>query len=214
MLVIVVDEGRQFVFHQKVVQLALGLADPFKRAEALQVGTSHIGDEAAGGFCRLYQRLDVARMRGTHLHYGNVVLLVQSEQRLRHPDIVVEVALGGHHVVALRQYGTYQFLGSRLAVGTRNTDDGYVELPTVLACQVLEGLQTVLYYNHSVCKALLPFREVGEGFHNSIAATLLQCLKSKLVSIKRLTFQRQEDAALGTFARVRGDARMLLIQFV
>ena len=129
---------------EEIIEFALGLTDTLKRAEALQVGTPHVGDESAGGLGSLYQRLDVARVRGSHLHDGDVVLVAQAEQGLGHAHVVVEVALRRHHVVALGEDGTDEFLGGRLAVGARDADDGDVELPTVLPCQVLVGLQTVV----------------------------------------------------------------------
>ena len=86
---------------QEVIEFALGLHHPFERAEALQMGTTHVGDESAGGLGSLGQRLDVARMRGTHLDDGYLVLRTQTEQRLGHAYIVVEVALGSQHIVLL-----------------------------------------------------------------------------------------------------------------
>ena len=145
--IVVIDKDGQLVLKQIVIQLAFCLANTLEGAEALQVGTSYVGDESAGGFGRLYQRLDVARVRGSHLYDGNVVVVVQSEQRLRHTYIVVEVALGSHHVIALREYGTNQLLRSRLAVRACNADDGDVELATMLTSQILEGLQAVVNSN-------------------------------------------------------------------
>ena len=43
----------------------------------------------------------------------------------------------------LGQYGTNQFLGCRLTVGSRDADDRNVELSAVLTRQILKGLQTV-----------------------------------------------------------------------
>ena len=119
--------------NQEIIQLALGLADTLEGAEALQVGTTHIGDEATGRLGRLYQRLDVAGMRSTHLYDGNVVVVTEAEQRLGNTHIVVEVTLGSHHAIALCQHGTNQFLGSGLAIRSRNANDRYIKLATMLA---------------------------------------------------------------------------------
>ena len=107
------------------------------------MSASHVGDETTGGLSRLCQRLDVARVAGTHLDDGDVVFGGQSEECLGHPHIVVEVALRVEHVVLLLQHGGNELLCGRLAVGARNADDGYVELSAMLACQVLESLETV-----------------------------------------------------------------------
>ena len=80
--------------NQEIIQLALGLADTLEGAEALQVGTTHIGDEATGRLGRLYQRLDVARMRSTHLYNGNVVVVTEAEQRLGNTSLRRNSVLG------------------------------------------------------------------------------------------------------------------------
>ena len=130
--------------NQEIIQLALGLADTLEGAEALQVGTTHIGDEATGRLGRLYQRLDVARMRSTHLYDSNLRHIVQLEQRLGNTHIVVKITLRSHHAIALCQHGTNQFLGSGLAIRSRNANDRYIKLATMLAGQVFESLQTVV----------------------------------------------------------------------
>ena len=76
MFIVAIDEDGQVAGHKEVVQLTLRLADALERAEALQMGTSHVGNKATGGFSRLYQRLDITRMRGAHLHNGNICILV------------------------------------------------------------------------------------------------------------------------------------------
>ena len=146
MLIVAVDEDGQVAADQEVVQLALGLADAFEGAKALQMGTSYVGDEAAGGLGGLHKRLDVARVGGPHLHDGNVVLLVQPEQGLGHADVVIEISLGGHHVVLGAEHGGNEFLGGRLAVGASDADNGNVELAAVLTGQVLEGLEGVRHF--------------------------------------------------------------------
>ena len=122
--VVAIDEDGTLVLKQKVVQLAFGLAYPLKRSKALQVGAAYIGDQSARRLAGLYQGLDVARMRGSHLHHSDVVAVVQTEQRLGHSHIVVEVALRSHHVVFFSQHGAYQLLSGCLAVGTCDAYDG------------------------------------------------------------------------------------------
>ena len=78
-LVVAVDENRTLMSSEEVIKFPFCLADTLKGAEAQQVGASHIGNQSASGLCRLDQCLDVARMRGTHLHNGNIVVLVQAE---------------------------------------------------------------------------------------------------------------------------------------
>ena len=49
---------------------------------------------------------------------------------------------------------------------------------------------------------------------NRIRASLLQCLNSKLVSIKRFAFQSEEDTTLRTITAIGGDAGVLLVKFI
>ena len=144
MLIVAVDEDGQVAADQEVVQLALGLADALEGAKALQMGTSYVGDEAAGGLGGLHKRLDVARVGGPHLHDGNVVVVIQTEECLRHADVVIEISLGGHHVVLGAEHGGNEFLGGRLTVGACDADNGNIVLAAVLACQVLKGLERVI----------------------------------------------------------------------
>ena len=65
------------------------------------MGATYIGNQSAGGFCRLNEGLDIARMTGTHLDDGNLVLFRQAEQRLGYSHVVIEVSLGIEHVVFL-----------------------------------------------------------------------------------------------------------------
>ena len=57
----------------------------------------------------------------------------------------IAIILGMMYVGALTGH---LFLGCGLAVGAGDADDGDVELATVLARQVLEGLQRVIDHNH------------------------------------------------------------------
>ena len=71
------------------------------------------------------------------------MLFVQAEQRLGYTYVIVEVALCSQNVVFLREYCLDEFLGCGLTIGACNTDDGDVELATMFAGNILEGLQTV-----------------------------------------------------------------------
>ena len=125
---------------QVVIELSLGADDTLQRAETLQVGLAHVGNQSAGGLGGLGECLDVARMAGSHLDDGNLVHDVEAQQRLGNADVVVEVALGRHAVIALGEHGAHQFLGRCLAVGAGDGDDGDVKAAAMLARQVLESL--------------------------------------------------------------------------
>ena len=142
--IVAIDEDGTVVSDEEVIEFTLGLADTLEGAETLQVGTSHVGDETTSGFGRLYQCLDVARMRGTHLYDSYLCLVVQSKERLGHTHVVVEVTLRCHHAIALCQDGTNQFLRGSLAISARDAHHRHLKLATMLTRQVLEGLEAVV----------------------------------------------------------------------
>ena len=80
-------------------------------------------------------------MAGTHLYHGNLVLGIEAEQRLGYAHIVVEIALGGHHIILLCKHGANEFLGGGLAIGASDAYHGHAELAAMLARKVLESLQ-------------------------------------------------------------------------
>ena len=133
------------------------------------MGTSYISNQPTGWLSSLHQSLDIARVRGPHLHNGNVVLVVQSEQSLGNTHIVVEVTFRRHHVIAFREYGTNQLLGGCLSVGTCNADNRNLKLTTMLARQVFEGLQAVVNENDAI--VLFIFRVIDDG----IGTSFLKC---------------------------------------
>ena len=197
---------------EEVVEFALGLDDALERAEALQVRLPHIGDEAAGRFSRLGQRLDVARVAGAHLDDGYLVVAVQPEEGLGHTHVVVEVALGEEHVVFLLKHGCHEFLGCGLAVGARDADDGDVELPAMLAGQGLEGLQAIV--NEDEAFLILCIMCALCIVHNGVGTALFEGGDCEFVTVESLAFKGEEDGALGAVAAVSRDAGMLLIESI
>ena len=194
MLIVGIDEYQCVVSLEIVVQLSFGFLHALKRAEALQVRFSHVGDESAGGFGCLYQCLDVARMTGSHFHHRYLMLLVESEEGLGYTHVVIEVALRVERVVFLRQHRGYQFLCGGLPVGTCNANHRDIKLPTMFASQVLEGLQYVIYQDETL---VLPI--VGIVYHG-VCASLLDGCCGKLVAVKRFAFQCEEDTPFGAVA--------------
>jgi hypothetical protein len=61
-LVVAINEERTIVTDEEIIEFTLSLADAFEGTEALQVGTTYIGNETTGRLGSLYQRLDVARV--------------------------------------------------------------------------------------------------------------------------------------------------------
>ena len=175
-----VEKEQSVVALQKVVELTFGALHPLKTSESLQVGTPHIGDEAARRLHIVYQRLDVSRVAGPHFHDRNLVFRAQGEERFGHSHIVVEIAPGVHHVVFLSQHGRDELLGGGLAVGARDADDGDVEPAAVLAGQFFESGEHVVdeYQSPVALFGKLPFVDHGVG------ASFLQGRLGKSVAVE------------------------------
>ena len=177
------------------------------------MGFANVRDQTARRFSRLHQRLDVAGVAGPHLNDGNLVLLRQAEQCLRHAHVVIEVALRGQNVVFLGQHGTDEFLRCRLAVGARDAYHRNLELAAMLACQHLQYLQHVGYQQQPPLHHQLRMvdGQLLVVYHGQPAA-LLQSLHGKLVAVEVAALQGEEDAALGAVATVGRYHRMLCVQ--
>ena len=181
---------------QEVVQLSLCPDHSFERPEALQMGFPDVGYQSVVGLDGLNERLDVARMARAHLYHGYLVLLSQAQESLGHTDVVIEVALGIQHFVLLRQHGSHEFLGCCLSVCARYAYHGYVELPAVVACQLLESGERVVRDDVSLVARILRF------VYHCVGAALLKGGFGKPVSVERLSLQGEEDGAFGTVAAV------------
>ena len=169
-----------------VIEFALGVDNALQRSKSQQVGLAHISNKAAGGLGSLGERLDVTWMAGAHLNDGDLVLGSEAQQRLGHAHIVVEVALGSHHIIFLGKDGTHQFLGRRLAVSAGDADDRDVKLASVFPGQVLEGLQGIGDKHHGLVAMVVVIYllvvDHGQG------AALVERLGCKLVAVKRFAF--------------------------
>ena len=213
MLVIGVDkDDTALTSGQVVVQLALSVDNAFQRTEALQVGFSHVSDQATGGLGSLGKGLDVARVACPHLDNGNLVVGIQAEQGLGHADVIIVVALGGHDMVTLSQNLAHEFLGRRFAVGASDTHDRDVETAAMLTRHVLERLQCVGHKHHQLV-AMITVIDLLIA-HHSDSTSLVKCLSGKLVAVKAVALEGDENAALGAVTTVGGNDRMLLIDCV
>ena len=174
------------------------------------MGSANIGYQTAGGLCSLSKRLDVARMAGAHLDDSYLVLLCESEQRLGHTYIIIEIALSIEHIVFLRKDCSNEFLGGSLAVSASDANDWDIELTTMLTGQILKGLQTIVDNDKSV---------ISRGgnrciIYDSIGTAFLEGRQSKLVAVERFAFQGQKDASLRTITTIGCDTRVLQIKLV
>ena len=146
-----------------IVQLALGLLYPIKRAEAQQVGLAHIGDESQVRLAYRHEMGDIVGMAGPHFNHGKLGPRINFQHRERDADIVVQVSLGRGHDIFGREDGADQLLGGRLAVGAGQAHDGetfprYKGMFTMVTGQGLKGLQGVRYGNQAFVARCRRFR--------------------------------------------------------
>ena len=162
------------------------------------MGFAHVGYQPTVGFHYLYEGLDFARMVGTHLYYGDVVFLSQSQQCLGHADMVVEIALSVEYVILLAEHGGNELLSGGLAIGACNTYYWRVQRTAMLTSELLQGGEHIIYYYVSVILGIL--RLVYDG----IGAPFIECRLSIRIAIERVAFEGKEDASLGAVATVGG----------
>ena len=81
-----------------------------------------VGDDAVVGLTYLHQLRNVVGMICAHLNDSQLGSRCYLQQGKRHPDVIVEITLGGNYIVFGGQHGTDKFLGRGLAVGSGDTD--------------------------------------------------------------------------------------------
>ena len=176
----------------------LGAGDAVHGAEAFQVGAGDVGDQR---HVRLHQAAgpgDFAGGVGAQLDHRLAVLGVQTQQRERHADVVVEVAVGGQGALA-QQDGDHFFNGGLAGVaGDRHAR--HRELGGVAGGQ---AAQTLAGIGHA---------HVGVE-HAGVTALFHQCghragvpgLGQEGVAVKTLAAQRHEQAVRAQLAGVGAD---------
>ena len=209
-LVVGIDEDEGIVGCEVIIEFSLGLLHAFETSESLQVGTAHIGNHAAGRLHVFHELSDVIRMGSAHLYNGNLVFRRETEERLWYAYIIIEVALGEHHVELLAENGRDEFLGGGLAVGSGDSHYGNLEVPAMLTGEFLEGGEAVLYED----VALVALLGILFFIYNHIGTAFLQSHVGKLVAIKRCALQSQEDAALWAVAAISGNHWVRLVNLI
>ena len=197
--VVGIDEDEAVLAGEPAVELGLGHDHTLEGAEAFEVSTADVGDEAAVGVGDAAEEFYLAGVVGTHLDNGHLGVLGDGEQGEGDAEVVVEVALGGRHPVAAGEDGGDQLLGGGFAVGAGDADDGDGEVAAVLAGKLLEGAQHVGHDDAAVVDLVLRVADDAEG------GALLQGLRREGVAVEMLAPEGEEDAPGGDGARVGGD---------
>ena len=186
-----------------IVKFPLGPDHSIKRAKSLQMGLSHIGNQAIIGMSDLHQLTDITRMAGTHLDHRQLMRLTKTKQCQRHANMIIQVAFRIKQVILGGKDRRDQFLGRRLTVRTRNTDHRQAQPVPMLSGQRLQCPQGIVDQDRTIARQILGIID------HRIGATFLQSRRRVLVPIETLALQGKEKRAFRTMATVCRHYRML-----
>src|SRR3569623_3717472 len=115
------------IARQRREQFALATRDAVEAAEAFEVRAARIGDDAGRGSSNVRDVGDLAQVIRAYLDHHVTVTLIESEQRERHAEIVVEIAFRHQDLATLAQDRGDHLFHRGLAVAARDADHGQVE---------------------------------------------------------------------------------------
>ena len=138
------NQGEATTARQMHVQFLFALLHALHAPEPFEVGEAHVGDHAVRGVCDAGEQGNLTLMVGAHLNEGELHVGRHRQQSQRDADVVVEVAFGRVHGVALREDGAQEFLGGRLAVAPGEAKHGATEALPVMVGEVLKGGQHIV----------------------------------------------------------------------
>ena len=132
-------------------QFILGCGDIRHRAKSFQMRFSYIRHHADRRQGDRGQFGNLAAPPHPHLDDHRLMRDIQSQQRLRQSDFIVEVRFCLQHIQRSRQYGGNHVLGRGLAVGSGHRNQRDLEPAAVESSQILQGLTTIFhpYYRYS-----------------------------------------------------------------
>ena len=190
-----------------VEELALAAAHPLGTAEAVEVGPADVGDEAVVGLGNRGQQGDFAAGARPHLHHAELRRGIHRQQRQRHADVVVQVALRGAEHEALGEHAADELLGRRLAVAARDGQNRDAQRASVFAGQRLERRQHVVDEDAPLAGRR---RVVDYGPHGPFA----QGFGGKAVAVERGAPKGEEKRVGNNPARIGRDVRVFPVDGV
>ncbi len=140
---VVAVEDRGAVRAQALEDLGLGLGDRVDRREALEVDGGDLRDHRHVGERHAGERADLAGRRHADLHDRRRVLGPQAQDRERHAEVVVEVALRAQHGAARLEDARRHVLRRGLADRARDGDERDRRAASHVAPEVGEGERRV-----------------------------------------------------------------------
>ena len=109
---------------QSLDQFVFGAGDARYGFEVLQMHRRDVGDDALIRKRDSRQRGNLASVRHTHFHHGEIVFRFERQQSERETEVIVEISLGAMDAVPDREQMSDRFLSGGLAHGTGDADGG------------------------------------------------------------------------------------------
>ena len=199
-LVFARDEGAAAVRGQIVQQLALAAANALRAAESFEVRAADVGQDAVVGFGDRRQQGDFAAGAGAHFDHAEFGVAGHGEQRQRHADVVVEIAVRGIDFEAFGQHAAHQLLGRGLAVAARNGQNRNRQFAAVFARQLLKGFERIADEYRAVAA------DGRRIVHDDVCGAFGECVGGEAVAVEGRPVQGEEDGPRLDAARVGRDA--------
>ena len=136
-------------------------------------------------FYNMRQHMNFPRMTGPHFHNRNFMLRLQSKQCKRYTYMIIKISLCIKNVIFSAQNCCNQFFRCCFAIRSSDTNNTCSQLTPIVIGQLLQSLQAIFNQQNTRIILLCIFRFI----HNRIAATFLQSLFCKSITIKVASFQ-------------------------
>ncbi|MDT4834126.1 hypothetical protein FQZ97_677600 [compost metagenome] len=190
-VVVVAGEHRHAVAAQGRDHLAVFARHRFHRGHEFLVFALGVVHQRDGGLGERGEIGDFAGVVHAQLDHREAVVLAQAQQRERHADVVVQIALRGMGGVASgrAQDGRHHLRHRGLAVAAGHGDQRQLELLAPQARQLTQGQPRVGHFHTRQTGLRQP--RVGDGGHSALRA----CLRQKVVRIEALALERHEQIA-------------------
>ena len=166
----------------------------------------HLADVRHDGDGRRSQRRkrgDLPESPHADLDDGRLVRGAQAEQRQRQADLVVVVRRRLLHKETCAEHGGGQILRRRLAVRSRDGDDGHGKLPAPRSGDLLVGAQRIRRLEHAALLRQLRLGRIRR--HKHARCALLDRLHREVRAIEPLAPERDEERTCRDLARVERD---------
>ena len=192
-------EHRRAARAQAFQNFQLRIADALARAEKFDVCRADIGNDGDIRLCLHSHAGNFLEIRHAHFHNCRLCVFLQTEQRQRHADFIVQIALCIDGIELLREHCCRHFLGCRLADRTGDADNRDVKQAAIAACQCQQRAARIIHADHRN-------RKVDIALGHDCRCLCFNCLFQKIVPVEAFTAQRDEQASRRNRPRISRNA--------